>query len=1600
MASEGSGPGQSSDHGAVAGPPRTVAGNTVATPMSAHRRILEFRSPTGQSPQELVRATEEHALQLTDRLLSVKNGTLDAGLIHEIAIDSLTLLCGMAVPLLRELSGIQVASEPSAETETVAKVQRLDPNTPSTPAAATPRTSVACIRGGRAAQGSTPSSLLPSSESSRSLKDSNGMVLDLSRLSQIGVHASSRNNKRPRDESRRNCVHAPFTMRFNNFLFQGRVTNDKMRNFIHQGREPHEILRHAASKVTRTPDRERMLEDESIQPVRLFPDRSEPGKASSCAAGESSHPGIRTCTCCSSCESSNPFSAAQQIGGGCCRGASSEAVTVSMDGCVVEDDDWEDWGVAKYQHDDAACRLRYNTSSSPDHVQPSKDATPPWAAILGDLDDAVYAAYLPDPDSQGPESQHSHSHQPAERDPGGEDRRYGAPWLRSMDVLERELRATFQLCERDRLQAARRIGWYRRDIDWVKPSQRCGPQEDGSDSRMALAAVQVPRVGPRKKEASSSGMVCNSTVRHRRLRIAEARLLYLCAAIREHHEGSLIGGTGDELRLAAVKAILSDLPLEFLRCLAKDPRVQDCAVISAKRMRKKVLKELKAEAAAARKDPMTVLKATIAHSSRAGSIQAYRGMEEVLNKSGFGHCLPSADQMASAKKGIMRLVEHDLELYETPDGYRISLRRAVEMEASRIMQTVATTDSGRVTVRSVGVQPGGHGWQDFFDIKITFDARRVTRHGSQTEVMLVFIPKGKEGVDRCQKAVHHRTIAIWAGKDSKENVQRNLVEMLAEAKKLEEEGIVFSVGADSFLTVQESNEYAEWLKRPESDRNRMKQRMDEASFHNVGIRFWVPADMLAQCSLLGQGCAGNLYCPHCSAHKATRHIPFELHRVKESVNFIKFADSVDMKAETLWTINTCEDRGQNWKFSEEGLRFMTAPSSLVVQVPSAPAAPKGGSAGCTKSGKGQGTSAAVQKGPAAVQKRPAAVQKGPAAVQKGPALPAPAASTISKKRKSKAQPKPPVSTTADCVSTSNRDSTGRVLGPDKLSDRLTSWRSHGSECKCDGCMIPANTVVRIMLTPGFSRKSEFLTEHWPQMTSARCPFCALHCLMRVTEALFQQICQFGMAGGEDHLQRLNEALASAGFKSKKFEKLRHFESKDYEKLSFLGHESLHLLKRTDGERNIALILKKIWPQGDAPERVDEVNGERFVARSIDLWEQWAKVVELMTERDPEEVRKKNGFADFGKECLEFCFLFQAMFHKTQCKAFYLHTLMAHAGDFMRELEKHGMCLGMMSNSGAERRHEYGRRAFKRSLCGGCWAKHDEALALKRNLSAFLTLREVLTWQYGADLWTHEMATRAARNSGDAMETGAIESRRHMVQKALAELAEKNGRPPLLSMEEAEKELQDGSDLDQVAPCLETGSEGWVTVRHDSSKALEWVPCEDPRDKGKPLDPWETISADGSVSVLVGRDTRLTNGIHDWLSDCSGKGSDDGSDSDDGSEPDARFADLGDFESDADDEDYDPAKDRRIERVLELVRSDKDGADRLEADDLELIQRSDDGLWTARAAGHREDLPCTRSSGQQTSAGILRECTESQRKRRREKEAPSHWGTGPTDVILG
>jgi hypothetical protein len=74
----------------------------------------------------------------------------------------------------------------------------------------------------------------------------------------------------------------------------------------------------------------------------------------------------------------------------------------------------------------------------------------------------------------------------------------------------------------------------------------------------------------------------------------------------------------------------------------------------------------------------------------------------------------------------MVLAVEDLELQPTPDGYRISLFRTVERETLRLMQTINT--SKHQEVRAVGQELDRPNWQDHYHVKLTFDARRVTKH--------------------------------------------------------------------------------------------------------------------------------------------------------------------------------------------------------------------------------------------------------------------------------------------------------------------------------------------------------------------------------------------------------------------------------------------------------------------------------------------------------------------------------------------------------------------------------------------------------------------------------------------------------------------------------------------------------------------------------------------------------------------------------------------------------------------------------------------------------------------------------------------------------
>ncbi len=61
-----------------------------------------------------------------------------------------------------------------------------------------------------------------------------------------------------------------------------------------------------------------------------------------------------------------------------------------------------------------------------------------------------------------------------------------------------------------------------------------------------------------------------------------------------------------------------------------------------------------------------------------------------------------------------------------------------------------------------------------------------------------------------------------------------------------------------------------------------------------------------------------------------------------------------------------------------------------------------------------------------------------------------------------------------------------------------------------------------------------------------------------------------------------------------------------------------------------------------------------------------------------------------------------MMPKNRCGALYLHTLTTHGGAFMEHLLPLKLTIGMLENSGAERRHEIGKvhRDFHKSLAGG------------------------------------------------------------------------------------------------------------------------------------------------------------------------------------------------------------------------------------------------------------------------------------------------------------
>jgi hypothetical protein len=814
----------------------------------------------------------------------------------------------------------------------------------------------------------------------------------------------------------------------------------------------------------------------------------------------------------------------------------------------------------------------------------------------------------------------------------------------------------------------------------------------------------------------------------------------------------------DDLKVI-VAALISDMMPALQRLVAKDPRIQRFSLSNSPRFKELIIKEYKVQLAARRKSQIALLRAASTLAQNNVSTQAYRAIRSILVEMGFRNVMPTEGDLSKARATIEECANIDLALYATADGWFASPTAVIEIDLTRRLQMTSAKNSRKESgARVIGLSgPGMHGWQDKRTVKFTLDARTVTRKTSHTEMSAQVFDEGKAGEADSHRALGLRTLGIWMGKDSREKVRLNATPVFEEFQQLAENGLVFNRVLQTFLGQAEA-----FRKLPENEQQAVCEDGGK-KYCPVKINFIFGGDMAAQCAVFGHGCAGNHYCGHCMAHEEDRHLPYVLVTTDEKISLQAMAHKYDMHARTLYAINTRQDHRKVQILTDEGLRNSTAMDA-----------------------------AAREAAARADMERE--VEAGHGARR-------------AKKRARK-------------VPIANSEPDEAVL------KSLVGWKeNHPLQCSCVRCVVPKGTCVRVIPVFGFSRPSDYLKEHFPALTAEMCPFCVLHCNMRVTETLFYQICQAALTSSRSKklIEGMNAALHDLGINRSYKESLV---TGKYEKVTFEGHQAWDLLKTgSDGRMGIERVLDAMWPGAAEDKGVGTAYGTKFVPRTIEVWRQWAVVVKLMSERFSEKLLKdvvdgEDGFARFGKECREFIFRFQSMSTVDYSKSYYLHTLLHHAGDFMRALQKEGLTLGMMSNSGAERRHEYGRRASRKALASNGWRKKKPEYANRPNLMVYVTMKEIQMFEYGKELVSHEMARLCA--AGNSPEAGPLQPR-------CAAVFNIKPRRVLLSEEELHSEFEAGPDA--PPPSFETSNKKiWGERGKKNALAMIAVQIEDDSDE--------------------------------------------------------------------------------------------------------------------------------------------------------------------------
>ncbi len=308
---------------------------------------------------------------------------------------------------------------------------------------------------------------------------------------------------------------------------------------------------------------------------------------------------------------------------------------------------------------------------------------------------------------------------------------------------------------------------------------------------------------------------------------------HVSASIRDQHEATRAPGGGDlppppraallhqkheeERRAAAAKAVspdevpvlneknkedlkkiiagfISDMSHDAHQLLALEPRIQRWSLANSPRFKQRIIDEYRAKLSARRKSEIGLLKAASHFAQCDVSSRAYRAVRTVLWDLGLKDALPTEQDLAEARKLIEKIAVEDLELKRTEDCWFLSIRALIEMKLLRMQQkaTVGSKSTRKESAaRSIGhVGPDMNGWENEFQVKITLDARTITKRTSQTEVMMQVFKRGEEGSKYSQSALCMRTVGIFIGKDSREGVQANATEFYQECQDLSVRGVV------------------------------------------------------------------------------------------------------------------------------------------------------------------------------------------------------------------------------------------------------------------------------------------------------------------------------------------------------------------------------------------------------------------------------------------------------------------------------------------------------------------------------------------------------------------------------------------------------------------------------------------------------------------------------------------------------------------------------------------------------------------------------------------------------------------------------------------